>query len=346
MNCVMDERSRHIDAFLQRHGWGGAARSLLAADASFRSYDRLRQGDRRAVLMNAPPPHEDIRPFVQIGGILEGLNLSAPAIFAKDDALGLVLLEDFGDSTYSRILEDAPARECELYALAVDVLIALHRRFDQRGGGNSGIPDYDDQRLLDEAALLYDWYLPEIEGLPGSASTSSGRADYLDLWRTVAPLARKAPDTLVLRDYHVDNLMVLEDRTGVSACGLLDFQDAVIGPLTYDLVSLLEDARRDVPGAMARTLRDRYLAAFPDLDRGDFAASCAVLGAQRSAKIIGIFTRLARRDGKPGYLEHISRTWRWLEGDLAHPALADIRNWFDRAIPPERRVTPDIGIAG
>ena len=156
----MDERSAQIDVFLQRNGWGGATRSLLAADASFRSYDRLRLGARRAVLMNAPPPQEDIRAFVIIGGMLEKLNLSAPIVFAKDDALGLVLLEDFGDSTFSRLLEDAPEREFELYTLAIDVLIALHQRFDRLGGNGSRLPRYDDQRLLDEAALLYDWYLP------------------------------------------------------------------------------------------------------------------------------------------------------------------------------------------
>ena len=166
---LQDERSRNIDTFLRDNGWEGASRSLLAADASFRSYDRLRHGDRRAVLMNAPPPRENIRPFVQIGEILGDLGLSAPAVFAKDDALGLILLEDFGDQTYSRILENSPTREFELYALAVDVLIALHRRFDQRRGDYSHVPGYDDQRLLDEAALLYDWYLPGI-GNPSELS--------------------------------------------------------------------------------------------------------------------------------------------------------------------------------
>jgi N-acetylmuramate 1-kinase len=335
----MDDRSRQIDAFLDRNGWGGAARSLLAADASFRSYDRLRCGDRRAVLMNAPPPREDIRPFVQIDNLLRRMELSAPVIFAQDEMLGLLLLEDFGDWTYTRTLEGSPKREVELYNLAVDVLIELHRRFG--ADGEPCAPYYDDKMLLDEVALLFDWYLPEI-GL--DVSGTSARSDYLDLWRAAAPLARKAPDTLVLRDFHVDNLMVLDGGTGVSACGLLDFQDAVIGPVTYDLVSLLEDARRDVPGAMAQDLRDRYLSAFPNIGKEDFTASYAMLGAQRSAKIIGIFTRLAKRDGKSGYLRHIPRTWRWLEGALSHPALAEIRHWFDHAVPSERRSVPVIGI--
>ena len=334
----MDDRSRQIETFLDRNGWRGAARTLLAADASFRSYDRLHHGDRRAVLMNAPPPRENIRPFVKIGELLHRLELSAPTIFAKDEVMGLILLEDFGDQTYTKILNESPEREVELYNLAVDVLVELRRRFSKQI--DPCAPCYNDEMLLEEAALLFDWYLPEI-GL--DVTGASERSKYLDLWRAAAPLARLAPDTLVLRDYHVDNLMVLDGRDGVSACGLLDFQDAVIGPATYDLVSLLEDARRDVPVLMARDLRDRYLSAFPEFDKDAFDASYAMLGAQRSAKIIGIFTRLAKRDGKSGYLQHISRTWRWLEGALQHPALADIRRWFDRVIPAEQRRVPLIG---
>jgi aminoglycoside/choline kinase family phosphotransferase len=129
----------------------------------------------------------------------------------------------------------------------------------------------------------------------------------------------------------------------VAACGLLDFQDARLGPITYDLVSLFEDARRDVPPGLAEKLLDRYLDAFPDLDRKAFAASYAIMGAQRSAKILGIFTRLDRRDGKPVYLAHIQRVWRWLEGDLSYPALAELRDWFERELPPETRITPQPG---
>lgn len=151
------------------------------------------------------------------------------------------------------------------------------------------------------------------------------------------------PTTLVLRDYHVDNMIWLPERPGAAACGLLDFQDARLGPVTYDLVSLFEDARRDVPPALTAGLLERYLGAFPELDREAFAASYAIMGAQRSAKILGIFTRLDRRDGKPGYLKHIPRVWRWLEGDLAHPALAGLRAWFERTLPPRARVIPEPG---
>ncbi|HTS93909.1 MAG TPA: phosphotransferase, partial [Stellaceae bacterium] len=267
-------------------------------------------------------------------GMLRGYGLSAPQIFAEDAALGLLLIEDFGDDTYTRLLA-AGAAEAPLYALAVDVLVALNRRFD--AGHAPELPPYDDERLLAEAALLVDWYLPAIAG---RATAAALREDYLALWRTLLPLARGVPDTLVLRDYHVDNLMLLQDRAGLAACGLLDFQDAVIGPSTYDLVSLLEDARRDVSPAIASAMLERYLIAFPDLDRTRFSAAYAVLGAQRNAKIVGIFTRLCVRDRKPQYLKHIPRVWRLIERDLFHPALTPVRRWFERRMSPSLRRVP------
>jgi aminoglycoside/choline kinase family phosphotransferase len=286
------------------------------------------------MLMDAPPPQEDVRPFLRVARLLARLGLSAPRILAADEAAGLLLLEDLGDETYTRVLA-ADGDEAALYTLATDVLIDLHRRFEMPMA--AGVPPYDDDRLLTEAALLVDWYLPAVRGVP----TDTGlRTEYLALWREAFAAARAVADTLVLRDYHVDNLMLLGGRAGVAACGLLDFQDAVTGPATYDLVSLLEDARRDVPASLASRMIDRYLDAFPTLDRDAFRASYAVMGAQRSAKIVGIFTRLDRRDGKPVYLKHIPRVWRWLEGDLRHPALAGLRAWFDRELPDGTRTTP------
>jgi len=329
----MTDRSALIDRFLADNGWGDGNRGPLADDASFRGYERLTRGGERAVLMDAPPPQEDVRPFAAIAGVLQDLGFSAPEIRARDVENGLLLLEDLGDTTYTRALADG-GDEAALYTLAVDVLIALHRRFDPAA---AEIPDYDDARLLDEAALLTDWYLPAVTGSPLS---DAARTDYLDRWRAAFDTARAAPSSLVLRDFHVDNLMLLDNREGVRACGLLDFQDAVIGPVTYDLASLFEDARRDVPPDLAARLMDRYCAAFPGLDRAAIEASYAVLAAQRSAKILGIFTRLDRRDGKSDYLDHIPRVWRWLEGDLAHPALADLKAWFDDTLPPPLRRTP------
>lgn len=328
----MSEREALIQSFLTRAGWGEAERGRLAGDASFRHYDRLRLGDRRAVLMDAPPPKEDVRPFMRMAMHLQRLGLSAPRLMALDPDAGLLLLEDLGDDTYTRLLAGGADEEA-LYALAVDVLAELHAQPD-------AIPihldPYDDDRLLTEATLLTDWYMPAVLG---RATDAAARAEYVDLWRALFPVARAVPDTLVLRDFHVDNLMLLP-REGLAACGLLDFQDAVAGPLTYDLMSLLEDARRDIDPDLVARMRERYLARFPALDRDAFAASWAVMAAQRHAKVIGIFTRLCERDGKPIYLGHIPRVWRLLGAACAHPALAGIKDWLDRHIPADKRIVP------
>jgi aminoglycoside/choline kinase family phosphotransferase len=327
------DRAARIAAFLAAAGWGAAERRTLAGDASFRRYDRLTRGGESAVLMDAPPPEEDVRPFLAVAGILRGLGLSAPAIVAQDVAAGLLLLEDLGDGTYTRLLAGG-ADEAALYALAVDALIELQCRFDPAA---ALLPRYDETRLLGEAALLVDWYVP---AMTGEAMPDALRQEYLDAWRAVLPQAAGAAPTLVLRDYHVDNLLHLPQRPGVAACGLLDFQDAVVGPASYDLVSLLEDARRDVAPALAERMIERYLAAFPTADRTAFLASYAVLGAQRNCKIVGIFTRLWRRDGKPQYLPHIARVWRLIERDLAHPALAPVADFLARTIPSPLRGIP------
>ncbi len=334
----MSERAALIDTFLAGAGWAGAERAPLAGDASFRIYQRLREGGRTAVLMDAPPPMEDVRPFLVIARHLVDLGLSAPRVLAADEAAGLALIEDLGEGTYTQMLNGAGGPiEDELYRLAVDLLVELHSCEAERAVP-VGLPAYDDARLLDEALLLVDWYWPAMTGAPASAAA---RGVYVSIWIELFPLARAVPETLVLRDYHVDNLMWLPARDGLKRCGLLDFQDAVRGPISYDLVSLLEDARRDIAPALQREMREHYLAAFPDLDRDIFDASYAVLGAQRNAKIIGIFTRLSARDSKPEYLAHIPRVWRLLEGDLTHPALALIRAWFDRHLPPAMRGIPE-----
>lgn len=341
----MPDRAALIDRFLAEVGWPGAQRRVLAADASFRRYDRVWRNGASAVLMDAPPPQEDIRPFLRVAHTLRALGLSAPEPFAADETAGLLLLEDLGDRTFTRALA-AGADEAALYRLAIDVLIALHQSWAERGvtGPEArALPAYDEARLLEEALLLPDWALPALTGRPTPRAV---RDSYAAAWRAVLPLAyRGVPETLVLRDYHVDNLMHLEGRDGIAACGLLDFQDAVVGPASYDVVSLLEDARRDIAPGLVDAMRARYLDAFPALDRDAFMTSYAVLGAQRAAKIVGIFTRLCLRDGKPQYLAHMPRLWRLLDAGLRHPALGPVAEWFDREIPPERRITPAVGAA-
>lgn len=333
----MSERETIIADFLRAAGWGAAQRHKLPGDASFRRYERLNLSGRRAMLMDAPPPREDVRPFLRVARHLTSLGFSAPQIYEADETSGLLILEDLGDDTYTRLLARG-ANERELYALAIDVLVALHK-LPEASVVPAGLPPYDDQRLLDEAKLLVDWFMPAITGAPAPPAVVD---EYVKLWQAVLPLTRFAPPTLVLRDYHVDNLMGLPQRDGVAACGLLDFQDAVAGATAYDVVSLLEDARRDLAPGLPEAMMQRYLAAFPALDKQAFAASAAILSAQRNAKIVGIFTRLSRRDGKHHYLAHIPRVWRLLEQDLQHPALKDVRAWFDRVLPPRLRRAPPV----
>jgi aminoglycoside/choline kinase family phosphotransferase len=336
----MTPRETAIACFLDSSGFGSATRDPLPGDASFRRYVRLTNGPEPALLMDAPPEHENVRPFIAVATHLTGLGFSAPRIIASDLDQGLVLVEDFGDDTFTRLLA-AGAAETALYELAIDMLIDLHRLPPPRATAVD-VPAYDDQRLLIEARLLTDWFAPAI----GRPLADDAVRDYEALWREMFPLTRKVPQTLVLRDFHVDNLMRLPDRPGVAACGLLDFQDAVIGPAGYDIVSLLEDARRDLAPGLKDAMMERYLAAFPDGDREAFTAACAVLAAQRNAKIVGIFTRLWKRDGKPVYLKHIPRVWRLLEQDLAHPALTSLRAWFDAHLPATLRRAPDIAKVG
>ena len=328
----MADRAAAIDAFLAGTPWRDARRDPLPGDASFRRYVRLVGGPSPAMLMDAPPPEEDVRPFVRIARHLLALGLSAPAIHAADEAQGLLAIEDFGDATYTRLLA-AGSGEAALYELATDTLIALHRHPD---AATVDAPPYDLDAYLAEARLLTDWFLPAMDAAPDESAIAA----YEDLWCAVLPETEAVPRTLVLRDFHVDNLMALEGRDGVGRCGLLDFQDALIGPVAYDMISLLHDARRDVPGALKQSMTARYLAAFPEVDPGAYAAAAAILSAQRNCKIVGIFTRLSRRDGKSGYLGHIPRVWRLLEADLAHPSLAPLAAWLDRHAPPALRTAP------
>jgi aminoglycoside/choline kinase family phosphotransferase len=330
------DRGKAIGAFLAQHGWGRSDRRPLAGDASFRRYDRLAMDGKQAVLMDAPPPQEDVRPFVRIAELLHNLGYSAPKIFAADVSQGLLLLEDLGDDTYTRLLRGGHD-ERALYTLAIDLLIDLHRKFVP--ARYAGLPPFDDARALREVSLLLDWYWPATQE---ERLTPALRESYLSAWREVLPKRRSAPDTLVLFDFHVDNLMLLPGRKGIAACGLLDFQDAVIGPRPFDLVSLLQDVRRDVSADLVRDLRKRYLEALPDLGAEAFDTSYAVIGAQRNTRILGTFTRLLLRDGKPGYLGFMPRTWRLLESDLAHPALAPVRAWIDAHIPPASRRPPEL----
>ncbi|MES2497786.1 MAG: phosphotransferase [Pseudomonadota bacterium] len=305
----------HAPAFLDRAGWDGAEILPLAGDASFRRYFRVHRGADSAVLMDAPPEHEDSRPFLAVAEHLGAIGFRAPRVLAKDLDGGLILLEDFGDARMKEVIEADPAAEMPIYAQAIDLLADLH------GHAAGPLPPYDMAVYQREAALFPEWYLPAV-GLDADA------ASYAAAWDEALAPIRADRSVSVLRDYHAENIMLLGD----GSLGLLDFQDALAGHPAYDLVSLLQDARRDVPPAIEAAMIARYA------ERRPFdEAAYALLGAQRNAKILGIFTRLWKRDGKPRYLAFQPRVWGYLERDLAHAALAPVKAWFDAHVPAEKR---------
>lgn len=286
--------------------------------------------------MDAPPSLEDVEPFIKISVLLNRLGFSAPRVLATDVLNGFLLLDDFGDTTFTRALSDG-YDEFALYCLANDVLSDLHcRPVDEIA---SSIPTYTDTKLLDEAVRFVDWYLVEGLQLP---ITPQARDDYLEAWQCCLPVVREAPDSLVLRDYHVDNLMVCDGIKGVAACGLLDFQDAVIGPMSYDLVSLLQDSRRDIHQNLVDDMLDRYFGAMGrTLDRAAYMRSYFVLGAQRALKVLGVFTRQSLKFGNHRHLAHVPRLWRHTLSNLSIPELTPVRNWIGRHVPEDKRLTPD-----
>ena len=324
----MSMREEQRLAFAARAGWGDAARAPLAGDASARRYERLVRGATTAVLMDDPPPESSVGPFLRIARLLRGMGYRAPAILAADEARGFVLLEDFGDDSFSSLLAgpDGASLERTLYEAAVDLLVDLHRRPPP-----PDLPRYDADWMLADAALL-------LETAPGGASPAVA-AEFEAAWQGPLETATAGAQALCLRDFHAGNLMWLRAQgdDGLRRVGLLDFQDARAGPVAYDLVSLLQDARRDLGTGLEAAMRARYLDASPGLDAGAFRASCAILGAQRAVRIVGVFHRLAARDGKPAYLAHLPRVWRHLDANLAHDALAPVRDWVARNVPAASR---------
>jgi hypothetical protein len=342
---------------------GAASITYLQGDASPRAYARLRVGGSGVILMDAPrqqdgPPirdglpysriahlAEDIRPFVAVGGLLRRAGLSAPVIHAADLQRGLMLIEDLGNDVFGTALAQGQS-QAELWRAATDTLIGMRRiAVDAAeplpvapGAAPHVLPDYDRRALSIETELVVDWYWPALYGRPIS---DAARSDFLAAWAPILDRLVALPRGLVLRDYHSPNLMWLPARTGLARVGILDFQDALAGPWAYDLVSLLQDARLDVPATLEAELLAHYLdtmaATEPGFDRAAFRFAYAALGAQRNTKILGIFARLARRDGKLGYLQHVPRIWGYLARSLAHPDLAPLSAWYDRHIPPAER---------
>lgn len=321
----MNQLPHGLTEFAARVGWDDAQVRPLPGDASFRRYFRLvRAGGESAMLMHAPPPHEDPAPFLHVAHWLNANGMRAPAILAEDAAAGWVLTEDFGDDRMRDWLDANPQDERAAYEGAVEALVALHRL------PPGPFAPYDMATYAREAALLTEWWCP-AQGLGVDV------AGYAAAWEEVLSplLSRQQPGVTVLRDYHAENIMLLGGQAG-GPQGLIDFQDALVGHAAYDLVSLLQDARRDVSEDLETAMLLHY-AHHAKLADEEFLADYARLGAQRNAKIVGIFARLNARDGKPKYLAMIPRVWSALERDLAHPALAPVARWFDANIPDTLR---------
>lgn len=333
------QRPDMIPGFLARAGWADATRLPMGADWSTRRYERLSRPDgTKAILMDAAGEGAgQVPPFLRICGLLRDVHLSAPVIFAEDQAQGLLLLEDFGDDSFALLL-DRGEDPWPLYRVATDVLSHLHNRFDPASAPD--VQRYDLSLFTKQVALFGDAYLAAA----GHPLGPAGRRALDEAWVTVLTQVRGiVPDSLLLRDYHPGNLMRLPDRPGVRACGLLDVQDGGIGPVSYDLLSLLQDARRDVPDDVQAAMIDRYLAARPGLPRAAFLASYAVMGAMRHARILGRVAQLAAGGGKAKQLAFLARVWAQFRAAIAHPLLSPLQSFTDQHLPPDGAVPHILG---
>ncbi len=324
-DVVNTEPPKGLASFLAPLGWDISDVSILAADASFRRYFRAARGDgSRAVIMDAPPPHEDPRPFINMAEYLCEQGFRAPKIWGQNLNEGLVLLEDFGDVRMREYLDEHPDKERQIYQQAIDTLVRLKQT------PAAPLPAYDLDAYMREVRLLTEWYMPAMN-LPVD------QAAFDAVWQAaLAPISgTEFQQTTVLRDYHAENIMLLDDGQQ----GIIDFQDALAGHPAYDLVSLLQDARRDVSVQLEASMLEYYRDKTKVSD--DFSRHYALLGAQRNTKIIGIFTRLWKRDGKERYLSFLPRMWDYLERDLEQSGLEPLRQWFDANIPHDiRRKNP------
>ena len=318
----MHDRTAASEAFVAAYGWGDAERRFLAGDASDRRYDRLTRSGDTVVFMDSPPgTGDDPAAFVSIARHLTGIGLSAPNIVAQDLEQGFLLLEDLGDALFARVLSQTPEREACLYRSAADVLLHLHAH-----PAPAGLTDLSSEAWAEAAVFALDWY---VFGATGHRPDSSSFVASLSCaLRTHAD----GPRVMILRDYHAENLLDLPLRDGIAAVGLLDFQLAQMGQPEYDLVSLLQDARRDVSPLVCKKTMVHF-ANTTGRELAAFQTSCAVLGAQRSLRILGIFARLCLLGGKTGYLRLMPRVWHHLQVNLAHPALSDLRSVCTHLLP-------------
>lgn len=331
---IVDRDTQRAE-FLNASDWADAGFEALQQDASFRRYFRLSNvadstgQAKTCLLMDAPAPQENIDAYLELTASLHHYGLRVPKIYQEDRKSGFALIEDFGDQTFTRLLANEMCEE-KLYSLAIDVIVHLHSQNLIR----VDVPAYAMTKLLSEADIFIDWFVPAARG---TAVSDNERTAYVDAWKQALSRVARARETLVLRDFHVDNLMVIDGQYDTQHCGLLDYQDALIGSRAYDLVSLLEDARRDVGDELYGSMFHRYLdgmaAADILLDTDQLRSDMLLLGAQRHAKVAGIFTRLSERDSKHHYLEHIPRVLKLLERAMLAPDLHPVKQVIESMVP-------------
>ena len=326
----LNDRDARRATFLDEHGADPQSCTLLAGDASFRKYWRITHNNQQRVLMDAPPAHEDIVPFISVTNMLRDAGLHVPRIYEYDTHQGWIILEDLGDGLFAKLLMRDASREEQFYRTAIDNLLHLH---DAPHDIYEELAPYNQATYLREVSLFTDWFLPQLLGKEKAAIL---REEYLALWEALLADAPLQEDVLVHRDYHAENLLWMPQEDGLRRVGMLDYQDALRGDAAYDLVSLLEDARRDVSPGLADEMLSYYIDASGE-DEDTFRLRYQLLGAQRNSKIIGIFTRLAVRDDKPHYLSFLPRVWGLLERDMRHPSLKPLREWVYANVPNKQR---------
>ena len=332
-----ENRQAQLHDFIKQSGFAEHSVEPLAGDASFRRYVRVITPQTSYVVMDSPPALEPIRPYIKVCDYLCKQGYSAPRIIALDEEMGFLLLEDLGNEVFNSLLEQNrknPAKlERELYEQSVKLLAEWHKAPGMlKGTSTLKIGDYTRDEYIQELKLFTDWYLPEL----GRPEASFRAGEFLDIWMELLRSTPPADCYFVHRDFHANNLVWLEEREENARVGLLDFQDALWGDCSYDLASLIEDARRDVEPDLAADMKRLYVE-LTGQPMALFSKRYAMIAAQRNLKIIGIFARLNKRDGKPQYLDYLPRVWKYLEHDLTHPSLAKLQRWMDTCVPRELR---------
>lgn len=348
-------RNTQINTLIEKSAFKTGKRTFLDGDASFRRYECVSTGTRATLLMDMPrrpdgPIVRDKKSYSAIAHLAESisavvgindhlfkLGYSAPEIYDLDLENGLALIELLGDQVFGNMHARGDDMREPMMA-AADVLADMAARMwpqmvPVRQGRDHPIEAYDASAMLIEADLLPSWYWPHMTG---QALSDDIHDAFTGVWQNLFPTLDTTHPVWTLRDYHSPNLMWMPQRSGLRRVGLIDTQDCVMGNAAYDLVSLLQDARVDIDFGFAGDLFEYYCeqrSTDKNFDRKVLERDFAILGAQRATKILGIFARLNKRDGKPGYLKHIPRVQRYLARNLQHPELAALKDWHDRYLP-------------